>query len=204
VAEHRDGSGKLLGADSAAVEIINLLRPIVAVGRYVIFAAMALARHPEWRARFAAGDESSLEPFAEEVRRLYPFFPIIGGLARETFTWRGYSFRKGDWVLLDLYGTNHDARRFPSPDQFLPGRDISWKAQGFDFIPHGGGNAAVSHRCPGETITVELMKEAIRLLSRDMSYEVPEQDLALDLSQIPAKPKAGLKMTRVRQRTMAA
>jgi fatty-acid peroxygenase len=203
VAGHREENGKLLDADSAAVEIINLLRPIVAVGRYVMFAAMSLARHPEWRARFAVGDESSLEPFAEEVRRLYPFFPIIGGLAREAFTWQGYSFRKGDWVLLDLYGTNHDAGRFPSPNKFSPGRDISWKTQGFDFIPHGGGNAAVSHRCPGEAITLELMKEAIRLLSRDMSYEVPEQDLTLDLSHIPVKPKGGLRIGRVR-RAMAA
>ena len=199
VASHRDENGKLLDVNSATVEIINLLRPIVAVGRYIMFVAMALQDHPEWRAKFAAGDETSLEPFAEEVRRLYPFFPIIGGRAREAFAWRGYDFREGDWVLLDLYGTDHDARRFASPHQFSPGRDISWKTQGFDFIPHGGGNAAVSHRCPGEAMTVELMKEAARLLTRDMSYEVQQQDLTLHLSRIPAKPEGGMKISHVRQ-----
>ncbi len=198
VAEYRE-NGKLLAAEIAAVEIINLLRPIVAVGRYIMFAGMALSEHPEWREKLAAGEEHCLEAFADEVRRLYPFFPAIGGRVREAFDWQGYSFSKGDWVLLDLYGTNHDPRRFPSPDRFSPVRDISWKSQGFDFIPQGGGDAAFGHRCPGEAFTVGLIEEAIRLLSRAMSYEVPEQDLQLDLSRIPAKPKSGLALTCVRR-----
>jgi fatty-acid peroxygenase len=194
IAEHRDESGELLSTNDAAVELINLLRPVVAVGRYVAFSAMALQSHPQWRERFANGDESELEPFVEEVRRLYPFFPLIGVRARHSFTWQNHAVRAGDWMLLDLYGTNHDPRRFPAPNEFRPTRAISWKNQGFDFIPQGGGEAAATHRCPGEAITVALMKEAIRLLTRTLVYDVPPQDLSLDLSSMPTRPPFGFRI----------
>ncbi|WP_210189754.1 hypothetical protein [Ensifer aridi] len=93
---------------------------------------------------------------------------------------------------------DHDARRFHAPDRFDPERQISWTTQGFDFIPQGGGEAELTHRCPGEAFTVELTKQAIRLLTQGMSYEVPEQDLTLDLSRIPARPKSGFVMRDVR------
>ncbi|RWM85285.1 MAG: hypothetical protein EOR84_32110 [Mesorhizobium sp.] len=38
--------------------------------------------------------------------------------------WQGYSFHAGDWVLLDLYGTDV-ARRFRSPDLFSPERELA-------------------------------------------------------------------------------
>lgn len=164
-----------------------------------MFAAIALEQQPEWKRRFAAGDEDGLGHFVEEVRRLYPFFPFIGGRVREAFVWRDYAFKQGDWVLLDLYGTNHDGRRFPDPEQFVPERRLSWRTRGFDFIPQGGGDPQVTHRCPGEEITVELMKEAVRLLTRSMSYDVPPQDLALDLSRMPARPKDSFVIKNVRR-----
>lgn len=199
VSGHRDQNGNLLDISDAAVEIINIVRPVVAIGRYIVFAAMALKEQQQWAERFAAGDETQLEAFTEEVRRLYPFFPFIGGRARETFEWEGYRIRKSDWVILDLHGTNHDPRRFPVPNAFALDRGIGWKAQGYDFVAHGGGDASVTHRCPGEAVTVALMKEAIRLLTRSMSYEIPDQKLALDLSRIPALPEQGLRLRDVRR-----
>lgn len=198
VSEHRDQNGNLLEISDAAVEIINILRPVVATGRYIVFAAMALNGQRQWTDRFAAGDETQLEAFAEEVMRLYPFFPFIGGVARDTFEWEGYRIQKGDWMILDLHGTNHDPRRFPAPNAFSLDRDIGWKTQEFDFVPHGGGDASVTHRCPGEAVTVALMKEAIRLLTRSMTFEIPDQRLTLNLSRMPALPEQGLRMRNIR------
>jgi fatty-acid peroxygenase len=198
MAQHRNVQDNALDTKSAAVEVLNLLRPVVAVGRFIMFAAMALEEHRQWKERFAAGEEDDLESFAEEVRRLYPFFPFVGGRARQEFRWRDYRFRKGDWVLLDLHGTNHDPRRFPEPDRFEPGRGLSWKKLGYDFIPQGGGDPYVTHRCPGEEITVELMKEAVRLLTRSMRYDVPEQNLFLDSSRMPARPERGFRISNIR------
>jgi fatty-acid peroxygenase len=47
VAGHRERDGRPLDTATAAVEVINLLSPTVAVARYVTFAAMALHEHPE-------------------------------------------------------------------------------------------------------------------------------------------------------------
>ncbi|WP_264670418.1 hypothetical protein [Arthrobacter sp. VKM Ac-2550] len=85
---HRDLDGELLPAKVAAVELINLLRPTVAVGRFIVFAALALVEHSRWRSKIVSSGERDLEDFAQEVRRFYPFFPAVGGVAREEAVWR--------------------------------------------------------------------------------------------------------------------
>jgi fatty-acid peroxygenase len=200
VANHRDPDGKQLSQNAAAVEILNILRPTVAIGRFVMFAAIALRDHPAWRAALAGSDDTQYERFAEEVRRLYPFFPVIGGRTTEAFEWKGHQFQAGDWVLLDLHGTDHDPRLFRNPDQFDPDRQLSWRDQGYDFIPQGAGNTRTDRRCPGEQFTVAITREATRLMVEAMDYDVPEQDLSMPLNKMPAKPASGMILAKVRRK----
>lgn len=202
VAAHRDADGRLLSEEEATVEILNILRPTVAIGRYVMFAALALEDHPHWKVDLPGGDDALYERFAEEVRRLYPFFPVIGGIARHAFNWRGHQFGENDWVMLDLYGTTHDPRIFPNPAAFDPDRGLSWRRQGFDFIPQGGGDARSTHRCPGEQFTVAVIREATRLLVEEMEYDVPGQDLTMPLNRMPAKPGSGMILSNVRRKSI--
>jgi fatty-acid peroxygenase len=181
------------------VELINVVRPIVAVSRFIVFAALALHQHPEWRARLAGAPDDVIEAFVQEVRRVSPFFPFIGGRVREQFAWSGRSFAQGEWVLLDLYGTNRDARAFDAPDEFRPERFIGRAPDPFAFVPQGGGDVWSNHRCPGERITIDLMKTAVTLLTKNMEYDVPVQQLSVDLSQIPALPQSGFIMSHVRR-----
>lgn len=67
--------------------------------------------------------------------------------------------------------------------------------QRFNFIPQGNGDHYVDHRCPGEWIAIELMKLAADFFTRRMSYEVPEQDLQIDWSQLPALPRSQFVIT---------
>jgi fatty-acid peroxygenase len=198
IARHRDPEGKLLDREVAAVELINLLRPTVAVARFITFAALALHDHPEARRKLQDGDEEYLPWFVQEVRRFYPFFPVIGGRAREDFEWRGHRFDEGTWFLLDLYGTNHDPRIWKDPDAFRPERFREWNGSPFNFIPQGGGDHYDNHRCAGEWFTIELVKQAVRLLTTGMQFEVPEQDLSIDLSRMPAIPKSRFVIRNVR------
>ena len=57
IASHRDLGGQPLPLRIASVELLNVLRPTVAVAVFITFAAHALHLHPEWRARFRAGDD---------------------------------------------------------------------------------------------------------------------------------------------------
>ncbi|MGA6098710.1 cytochrome P450 [Stutzerimonas marianensis] len=189
VATHRDPEGALLDERVAAVELLNLLRPTVAVSRFVIYAAMELLAHPHWRERLQ-GDDAMLEPFAQEVRRLHAFFPFTAARVRTDFEWRGYRFPKGTRVLLDLYGTNRDPRLWDDPEQFRPERFAEWDGGAFNFITQGGGDVRTGHRCPGERLAIELLKQALTMLTREMSYGVPAQDLQMPDSRMPSQPES--------------
>ncbi|MCB5177599.1 cytochrome P450 [Microvirga lenta] len=197
IASYRDMNGELLDVKVAAVELINVLRPTVANARFVTFIAMALHDNPQWRERLQASDDD-LEPFVHEVRRFYPFIPFIGGRVLKEFEWRGYRFAKGTWVLMDLYGTNRDPRIWNDADAFRPERFRDRAIGSYEFIPQGGGDHSETHRCPGEWITIEQMKTITRLLTRETTYRVPEQDLAIDLGRMPALPESRFVMNDVR------
>src|SRR5215203_269312 len=198
IAWHRDLDGELLDTEVAAVELINALWPTVAVARLVTFAALALHEHPMCVQKIR-DEEDYLEMFVHEVRRFYPFFPFVGGRVRNAFDWRGRHYARGTWVLLDLYGTNHDARAWGDPEKFRPERFRRWGGSAFDFVSQGGGDHRNGHRCPGEWATIALMKRAVRLLAGSMSYEVPEQDLRISLSRMPTVPKSRFVISGVRR-----
>lgn len=105
---HRDLKGNLLDIDTAAVEVINILRPIVAIAIFINFTALALHHYPEEKEKLESFDEKYAQMFVQEVRRYYPFFPFVVALVNKDFTWNDYKFEEGTLTLLDLYGTNHD------------------------------------------------------------------------------------------------
>ncbi|MFC3294079.1 cytochrome P450 [Modicisalibacter luteus] len=189
VSWHRDAQGELLTPQVAAVEMLNLLRPTVAIARFVAFAALALHEHPTWYETLRDND-TWLEPFVQEVRRVYGFFPFLAARVRDDFEWNGYHFSKGRRVMLDLYGTNRDPRSWERPEAFRPERFEQESINAYNFLPQGGGDHAVNHRCPGEWFTIALMKEAVRQLTRHMTYSVPPQDLSVDWSRLPIIPES--------------
>jgi fatty-acid peroxygenase len=197
IAEHRDGQDRLLAPRIAAVEVLNILRPTVAIDRFVTFTAVALHVYPDQWAGLA-GDERAEEFFVQEVRRYYPFFPAVPGRVRTGFQWRDLDFPRGRRLLLDLYGTNHDPRTWPDPDEFRPQRFRNWDGDPFSLIPQGGGEHHAGHRCAGEWLTIDLMRRALRLLTGAMSYHVPAQDLTVPTNRIPALPDNGFVITDVR------
>lgn len=198
VASHRDSEGAPLDRDSAAVELLNLLRPTIAVDRFLTFTALALHEHPHWAEAFAEGNDDDIRPFVQEVRRTTPFFPAIGARAMEPVEWQGHHFAAGDWVILDLYGTNHHADHWEDPSNFRPERFRDWPGDPFTLIPQGAGRFENSHRCPGEWLTIALMEEAVRFLTREIRYEVPPQDLSVPLSRMPTLPRSGMVIRAVR------
>jgi fatty-acid peroxygenase len=198
VAEHRDHDGALLDGRTAAVELLNILRPVVAVARFTVFAALALHEHPEWRDRLRTGDPAGIGAFVQEVRRHYPFFPAVPARVRDDFEWQGHRFPAGRPVLLDLYGTDHDPRLWDRPDEFRPDRFRGRDIEAFELIPQGGGDLERGHRCPGEWTTIELLKVAVQVLAVELDYSVPDQDLRVRLDDMPALPASGFVVTGVR------
>lgn len=73
----------------------------------------------------------------------------------------------------------------------------------FQFRPSGGGSHHADHRCPGEWIALELMKLATDFFTRRMTYEVPEQDLSIDWSRLPALPRSRFVIRNIRENQRA-
>ncbi|MCY8960364.1 cytochrome P450 [Bacillus atrophaeus] len=200
MAFHTELDGSRLDTQMAAVELINVLRPTVAISTFITFSALALHNHPEYKEKLKSGNGDDLEMFVQEVRRFYPFGPFLGAQARKDFVWNQCEFKEGMLVLLDLYGTNHDACLWEDPNEFRPERFKDRKDQLFDLIPQGGGDPAKGHRCPGEGITIEVMKVTLDFLINHIEYEVPEQDLSYSLVRMPSLPESGFVMSRIRRK----
>ena len=200
VARHRDLNGELLDRRVAAVELINILRPTVAIARFIVFAAAALHRHPQSRSKLRAGDAGDVRFFVQEVRRFYPFFPFAAARVKSAVTVNGYRFPAKARVLLDLYGTNHDPRIWKRPMVFDPDRFRRRDETPYNFIPQGGGYYYTDHRCPGERMTIPLLEDAVKFLVNGLRYEVPRQDLHIDLARMPAQPKSGFIIRNIERR----
>lgn len=194
---HNDLRGRPLSPAVAAVEILNILRPIVAVSVYLQFLAHALHAHPLGSPPETSAGARQREAFVQEVRRYYPFFPAVAAVVRESFEWKGYHFTKGRRVMLDLYGTNRDRRTWDAPGEFLPERFDGTRPDAFALVPQGGGDHHLGHRCAGEWITIEIMKAALGFLTKEIAYDVPEQDLRIDMKRLPAAPRSGFVMQNV-------
>lgn len=56
-----------------AIELINVLRPIVAISTYIVFAAHDLQQFADEIQKLKSGNPKQLERFAQDVRHYYPF-----------------------------------------------------------------------------------------------------------------------------------
>jgi fatty-acid peroxygenase len=198
VAWHRGLDGRELPARVAAVELLSVLWPTVAVSGWIAFAAHALQTHPQCVRRIRLGDRDFLRAFLDEVRRTYPFFPVIAARVRTDFEWQGWRFPGGRRALLDVCGSNHDPRVWELPDRFRPERFLEGAPGPFDFISQGGGDVQRHHRCPGEPLALALMRQAVRFLLDRIDYEVPARSLKIDRRRLPALPLDGFAIRIVR------
>ncbi|MFM9590373.1 cytochrome P450 [Streptomyces scabiei] len=197
VARHEDADGLPLDPHTAAVELLNVIRPTVAVCWFVAYAGHALHLRPDVRERLAEADPEYAVAFAHELRRFYPFAPFVGGRAVTDLEWRGEPIPAGALVLLDLYGQNHDPGQWDLPYTFEPQRFLERPPRRDDLVPQGGGDRATGHRCPGEDATVALLRTLGPRLAR-LEYAVPPQDLRIPLTRMPARVRSGVVMESVR------
>jgi fatty-acid peroxygenase len=197
---HRDQKGDLLPARLAGIELQNSIRPMIAVARFVAFAAKELHDRPEWRTRIAAetDERGSLvggplaTAFAQEIRRTAPFVPLLPGLVISDVDLHGEKVPTGGRVALDILGTDTDDRSWERASEFDPARFL-----GIDdyesleaFIPHGGGDVAHGHRCPGEKLAIAGLASAIAALS-DPRLTILGTGLDVNRRRLPTKPTSG-------------
>ncbi|MEH3032815.1 MAG: cytochrome P450 [Aeromicrobium erythreum] len=155
VAAAADEHGRPLPVEVAATELLNLVRPQVAVAWLVAGGTRAIAGSPSVREAVRSGEVTPLE-LAQEVRRTTPFVPMLAARAARPTSWAGVDVPEGGLVVLDVWGTNHDPRVWRDPDRFDPTRFRREPVTDDDLVPQGGGDPQ-GHRCPGEDLTIALL-----------------------------------------------
>jgi fatty-acid peroxygenase len=194
VSTHRSADGRLLEPRIAAVELLNIIRPTVAISWFVAYAGHALHTWPGYRDRLRGDDMLHLAAFVHELRRFYPFAPFVGGAAVTDLTWQGEPIPADSMVLLDLYGQNHDEGLWTDPYAFRPERFLERPVERDELVPQGGGDPGTGHRCPGEAVTITILEALCRRLAQ-LEYAVPPQDLRISLRRIPARVSSGFVIT---------
>ncbi|WP_346386302.1 cytochrome P450 [Nocardioides sp.] len=185
------GPGRDLDARVAGVELLNILRPTVAVAWPGTFLARDLAIYPHWRPLLRDADRALDRRFAfgHEVRRTCPFVPALVGRAHSAAEIDGVRVEPGNMLVLDVPATNHDPHLWSEPDEFLPERFAELMPDPYGFVPQGGGDPATGHRCPGEPLTARMLAETARVLAT-VEYD-PTAGTAYDATRIPTLPTRG-------------
>lgn len=189
VAGWRDAHGELLPPSVAGVELLNLLRPAVAIAYLGSFAVLALEDHPEWRERLAHRGSAGLRrSFSQEVRRTCPFVPALAGRLRRPVDWEGHKLDSGARVVLDVPGTNRDPAVWERPDDFDPGRFDGSDIDPYELVPQGGGHVE-GHRCPGEGVTLAVLDATLEAFTATAWHPVGRGH---DEIRIPARERLTL------------
>ncbi len=181
-----------LDTRTAGVELGNVIRPTVAVSWLGTHAVLALAQHADWQAKLASPEADRLRrAFAQEVRRATPFVPALAGRARCDTTQEGIAVRAGNRVVLDVRGINLDPAHFEEPQTFRPDRFVDREPNAYELVPQGGG-LPTGHRCPGESLTLQLVAHTIAVFAAIDFTIVSDRDA--DLRRIPTLPSQGLRI----------
>lgn len=190
-----DEQGELLPINVAAVELLNVIRPTVALTVWIALMGHALFSRPDIYQRLRAEFTQLKDSFIQEMRRYYPFFPMLPAFATKDVEIDGYMIPKDSWVVLDLYGTNHDERSIESPEVFRISRylgkekHISYDEE-YEMIAQGGGKFEAMHRCAGEWITLHTLRVFSDQLVNKYKFSVPDQDWSIPMNQFPTFPNS--------------
>lgn len=188
-------NGQLLPVEVAAVELLNIIRPTVALTIWAALMGHALFSRPDLKQQLKNNFSELQDPFIQELRRYYPFFPMIPGIALKDVVVDNYFIPKDSWVLLDVYGTNHDERTIEAPESFMikryigKAKDLSYEQQ-YEMIAQGGGDFRQMHRCAGEWITLHSLRVFSDQLVNRYEFSVPEQDWRISVNQFPTYPNS--------------
>ncbi len=128
-----------------------------------------------------------------ESMRLFPPAWIIGREAQADYPVGGYVLPAGSTILMSQWVMHHDARFYPDPLRFDPGRwtpEAAAARPKFAYFPFGGGPRV----CIGEPFA--WMEGILILATLAQQWQMrldPRQVIAL-LPQVTLRPKYGMKM----------
>lgn len=168
-----------------------------------------LSQHPEIRARVyeeadrvLAGRLPTLAdlpnmPYSEmvikEVMRLYPPAWATTREALEDVVFRSYTLKKGEIALVNIYGVHRDARFFPQPEVFDPGRFSPANEKSipkYAYLPFGGGPRV----CIGNAFAMMEARLVLATVAQHFTLDLAPDQVVEPGRTFTLRPKYGMRM----------
>jgi cytochrome P450 len=173
-----------------------------------------LAREPEARDRMLAEVDSVLggrRPAADdlpkltwtgacvqEAMRMFPPAWAIPRMAVEDDEIDGHRIPKGSSILIPIHSIHHDARWWPDPETFDPGRFLPDRTAGrhrSQYLPFGGGRRI----CIGSSFALMEATLVTAIMSQRFTYELVPGHPVEPEATLTLRPRHGLRMVAVRR-----
>ncbi len=162
----RDEDGEPMGDHELRDELMTML----VAGHETTATSLAwtferLVRHPDVLARLlaeieAGEDDAYLDAVIKETLRLRPILPIVARKLSRDVQLGGYELPEGFVVAPCIYLTHRRADVYPDPDAFRPERFLERPADGYSWLPFGGG----VRRCLGAAFATYELKVVLRTI----------------------------------------
>jgi cytochrome P450 len=198
----RDEHGIGLNDEQLRDELITL----IAAGHETTATAIAwgvelLVHNPAVMADAREGDDAYLDALVKEILRIRSPSPIGGARhVLEPFTIGEWTIPPEMVVLVDAYGVHHDPETYPQPHTFRPERFLEQPADGYSFLPFGGG----AHRCLGASLALLEIKIVLREILARVELAPVSNAIARPVPRGPIlAPRAGARVRVLRSRAAA-
>lgn len=169
----------------------------------------ALSQNPEVEARLHAeldavlgGRRPTLEdlrrlPYTEmvvkESMRLYPPAWAFSREPNEDVVIDGVPVRKGDTIMVNIFGMHRDARFFPDPERFDPERfspENEKSIPKYAYLPFGGGPRV----CIGNAFAMMEARLILATIAQHFTLDVAPGHKVVPERVFTLRPKYGMKM----------
>jgi len=190
------------GAGLSDQELRDELVTLIVAGHETTATAIAwgvelLAHSPSVAQRARNGDDAYMDALVKEVLRMRAPSPV--GAARyalEPFTLGPWTIPPDVGLLVDAHGIHHDPAVYPLPEAFRPERFLEESADGYAFLPFGGG----AHRCLGAALAQLELKVVLRELLMRFEFAPVSPELAPPVARGPMiAPRGGGRVRIVRE-----
>eukprot|EP01119_Soliformovum_irregulare_P010677 TRINITY_DN2633_c0_g1_i1.p1 TRINITY_DN2633_c0_g1~~TRINITY_DN2633_c0_g1_i1.p1 ORF type:complete len:469 (+),score=169.11 TRINITY_DN2633_c0_g1_i1:64-1470(+) len=208
---HEQLSNAILARELIHLTIANY--GVTSLLTYFVFALMA---HPEERVKveqemnqvfpekpvFTSENLRKMvytESVIRETLRFYPIVPILAAKAKRDFVVEGFTIKKGWSLMGGIFNTNRDPRVYDHPNEFDPSRfserkeDMRAKCPMAAYIPQGGGDAKISHRCLGEAFSHLIAKLYMTVILKNYDVTlIAEQNVEINFDSFSPLPFDGI------------
>lgn len=134
-----------------------------------------------------------LELVIKETLRLFPSVPFFGRRMNEDVTLGGFTFPKGESVVISPYFLGRDPNLFPDPLTFNPSRfeaeTNNEKNNVYAYVPFSAG----PRNCVGQKFAMLEMKSIVSKLIRNYELTIAKENENLVLiSELILRPENGI------------